>query len=532
MKQLLLHAGLIAAGLITAATAAAQNQTTVAITVVNSVTGAPVPSAIVVIGSELGVRASGRTDAGGVFKASLDTGGSFLLTESRKGYWMTGGAMGKAIEVKSGTENSIKVEMLPLGILAGRVVDQFGDPVRNVIVRTEDRMQSAGAGEYYQSLASTITDDLGEYRMAGVGPGKHYVAFEYNSSNMQRTTGIRVRPALVQTGALVLYPNAISLEEAQEIDFEAGVTKRLNDVRLNIQPAVTIRGMVKAPGLGAGAAAASGAKRYVSLERSSKLELTTYAAAQGGGVDSEGRFKFEVALPGQYLLKASDAGSGKTSKPLTVEVRDRDVAGLELELNISYELRGRIVLDGGGSLDFSKIMLNFGAAPVTIDAGGRFQTNLAGDKGTFVVQGLPAGWYVKEVLIGGKAVSGRVFAVESGTTDVAITLSSRGARLTVRVEGKPAVGHTAVVVLIPETGPMPDVESLPIAEARDASGVFVMPGVAPGAYRVYALDATNWLLVMRPEVLLEKHREAGTLIQVADGEEKTVVVRPAKVTFE
>ena len=56
--------------------------------------------------------------------------------------------------------------------------------------------------------------------------------------------------------------------------------------------------------------------------------------------------------------------------------------------------------------------------------------------------------------------------------------------------------------------------------------------VAPGAYRVFALDATNWALMMMPGVLMEKHRALGTLIQVAEGEQKTVMVQAAKIPLE
>ena len=516
MKRLLLAACAIAA--------VAQNPTTIGITVVNSITGAPIPAVTVVVSGERGGRVWGRTDAGGVFKAQLDTGGSFLLTESRKGYRMSGGATGKSIEIKSGIENSIRVEMLPLGILAGRVVDQFGDPVRSVIVSTEDRVEVPGVGEHYQSSATGMTDDLGEYRVADVGPGKHYVAFEYSSAHIQRTPGVRTRRDVPQTGGLVLYPSALGLDEAQEVEVGAGVTMRLNDVRLNVQPVVTIRGRVKA--------APTGTMTTLALERASKLALASFTAIQGVQIDSDGQFKVEVALPGKYVLLASDPSTGKTSKPLTLEIRDKDIAGLELELNTSYELRGRIALEGSGSLDFSKIRLSFGGTPVAIDSEGRFQSSLGGEKGAFFLQQLPAGWYVKEVLIGHKQVTGRVFEVGPGTTDVAITLSSRAARVTVRVEGKPVMGGAMMVVLIPENGPIPDPELLPHAEATDSSGVFVIPTVAPGAYRVFTLDVTNWALVMMPHVLVEKHREMGTLVQVAEGEQKTVVVQAARIPLE
>lgn len=87
---------------------------------------------------------------------------------------MAGGAvMGTKIEIKAGAETDVTVEMMPLGVVVSRVVDQYGDPVRHAIVRTEDKMSLPGQDQYYESYASALTDDLGQYRVADVEPGKH-----------------------------------------------------------------------------------------------------------------------------------------------------------------------------------------------------------------------------------------------------------------------------------------------------------------------------------------------------------------------
>lgn len=88
-----------------------------------------------------------------------------------------------------------------------------------------------------------------------------------------------------------------------------------------------------------------------------------------------------------------------------------------------------------------------------------------------------------------------------------------------------------VVALLPEHGEIPEVESTLNAKPNEA-GRFVLQAVPPGSYRVFTLDASNWALLMRPDILMEKHRAAATLISVAEGESKAFVVSPSKIPLE
>jgi hypothetical protein len=64
------------------------------------------------------------------------------------------------------------------------------------------------------------------------------------------------------------------------------------------------------------------------------------------------------------------------------------------------------------------------------------------------------------------------------------------------------------------------------------SGKFLVRAVPPGAYRVFTFDASNWALLMRPDVLLEKFRKLAPLIDVAEGERKEVVIRAQRLRTE
>lgn len=490
--------------------------------VVNSVTGTPIAGANVVLQHERDETLLGRTNAGGLFTGRMHSAGSHLLTVSRNGYRMTGGGMGKIVEAKTGSDTETTVEMLPLGVLAGRILDQYGDPVRHAIVRTEDVVSVPGQGQEYESFSAATTDDRGEYRIAEVEPGSHYVAVEYNSVDEERRSGTRMRYRWPQSGGLVLYPDAANIEQAQQVEVAAGATVRLNDIQLKIQRAVTVSGRIVPP--------PSDNRQSLSLTRTAKLALHSSPVVQGGGSEADGSFKMNV-LPGKYVLTASDVKTGKTSKALTVEVGDRDITGLQLELNAGYEINGRVIVDGQERIDFSKLTLNFGGPTVKFDAGGTFRTNLFGGKGSYVLQGLPEDWYVKTFVVGGRGITGRKFDVEQGMTDIILTLSPRGARISIGLESSAGALSVAYVLLLPESGEVPDFESILAAEP-DSSGSFIVRAVPPGSYRVFTLDASNFTLLMRPDILLEKHRNLAPLVSVTEGEQKRIVIPVVKIQPE
>ena len=477
-------------------------------------TGMPIAGASVVLNYGTGAVVWGQSDAEGIFAGKASSAGSHLLTVTRNGYRMTGESMGKGVEIKAGSENAIAVQMRPLGVVAGRIVDQYGDPVRRAIVRTEDKGTMPGTDQFYQSYSTGMTNDLGEYRIADIEPGKHYIVAEYNTRDLERTLGKASRYRWPVSGGLVVYPDAIDPADGQTIEVAAGATTRLGDIRLKIQPPMTISGKIKLT--------ASGKSVFLNLERRVKLALSTSPLVQGGRSEEDGSFRME-ALPGDYFLTASDPKTGKMSKPVTVLARDKNISGVELELTSSYEVRGRVVIEGPESIDLSRLMLNFGGPMMKIDQNGAFQANLQGNMAMVHLQGLTGAWYLREMVVGGKRMTGGPFEIQPGITDMVFNLASDGARISVELNG--AVGELPVVyvALLPETGPLPYLDSILHANA-DATGKFTLQAVPPGSYRIFTLNASNWALLFRPELLLEKYRKSAPLISVIAGERKQISI--------
>jgi hypothetical protein len=388
-------------------------------------------------------------------------------------------------------------------------------------VSIEDKVSAPGQDAFYQNYAGAVTDDLGEYRIPEVEPGKHYLAVEFNGGSAERNSGVRSSYRWPQVGGLVLYPDAAEMERAQQVEVAAGATLRLNDISLKIQRAVTISGHVKPT--------PAEPNQSLSLRRANGLALHSSPLVQGGGVEADGSFKM-TALAGRYILTASDGRSGKISMPLMLEVGEQDVTGLELELTSGYEISGRIAVDGREHIDFSQLLLNFGGAEVKVDSGGAFRTNLTEGRGRYIIQGLPDDWFVEKVLVAGKQIEGKQFVVNPGTSDITLTLNPRGASVSVTPQG-PGSEMTAMVALLRESGEFADPESV-LGAQSDGSGKFTVRAVPPGSYRVFTLDASSYLLIMRPDVLLEKYRGSAPLITVVEGERKEITLPVVKISLE
>ena len=208
---------------------------------------------------------------------------------------------------------------------------------------------------------------------------------------------------------------------------------------------------------------------------------------------------------------------------------------MELTLGEGYEISGRIVVDGSDHLDFSKVILHFMSDPAKIDSAGTFHVNAGSSEAGYMIQGLPEDWYVKDFNVEGRSIAGKVFQLEPGHTEVVLTLSPKGARVEITPEGVDdvdSVMRAAVFALLPERGIVDVNSTLVVERAAEPSGRFILHGVPPGDYRVFALDLSNWALLFDPGTLLEKYRQLAPLVTVAEGERKKIVVPPTRIPPE
>src|SRR3954471_23954520 len=95
---------------------------------------------------------------------------------------------GTIITVAAGqTINDIKFQMVPGGVIAGRVIDEDGEPLAGVMVQVLRASYQDGERRLEPAGGTVRTDDRGEYRIFGLLPRRYYV-------NATRRSGMEGSP--------------------------------------------------------------------------------------------------------------------------------------------------------------------------------------------------------------------------------------------------------------------------------------------------------------------------------------------------
>jgi len=69
----------------------------------------------------------------------------------------------------------LRIEITPTSSISGHVADQYGDPVASVPVKAGKVTYLPGQRQL-RSVQQVLTNDLGEYRLFGLQPGRYFVS--------------------------------------------------------------------------------------------------------------------------------------------------------------------------------------------------------------------------------------------------------------------------------------------------------------------------------------------------------------------
>jgi len=107
--------------------------------------------------------------------------GSYTVSVTRTGFVPQTYATGRAITpspiaVTAGQRTiSIDFALVPAGFIAGRIMDEDGTPFAGAIVDALITRSENGSDRLF-SVATSQTDDRGEFRLIGLAPGQYYVS--------------------------------------------------------------------------------------------------------------------------------------------------------------------------------------------------------------------------------------------------------------------------------------------------------------------------------------------------------------------
>jgi hypothetical protein len=450
---------------------------------------------------------------------------------------------GTTIAIRSGQR--IQNLWLPLaltGSISGRVFDNDDEPVANARVMAFEPNYRNGR-RVLNTVQSVRTNDMGEYRLFWLRPGRYYVGVIREELRMfsfsvhvtppehfgsrEDGSGPRISErklddgsVIEETDLLVYYGGGIDPNRAQAVELPAGSSVSAIDIPMGNARVRShhVKGIV---------VDGSGKPVGGALVRLVPIQPAPHTVIPNAEADRAGVFNIPGVIPGSYYIVAAvgasrgfsfnesifDISAG-TSAILPIDVPAQDVENLTVILKSPYSLAGRIAVEGTDPAntpwDMQRSRVFFVRDPDLLGLpAGRFggprpvapQPGVPSLDGNFVLNGFGDGSY--RVRVGGLPLTAYVKAIRFGARDVLnegivfdnppqgeleIVIGRDGGTLQgMTLNGRSEPVMNAIVALVPDT-PSRASAHLYKTAASDSSGGFTMKGIAPGNYKVFAWE--------------------------------------------
>src|SRR3984893_11613815 len=309
--------------------------------------------------------------------------------------------------------------MLPTAVISGRITDEDGDPMSGVRVVAQKKKPGKSTRE---SVGTEGTNDLGEYRIAGLFRGQYWIVAipppdfrDYEKQEKWSAGEAQPDTRYVNT----YYPGTYDAMLASAVTLKAGDEMPVN---FTLVPARTyrVRGIITG----------------VTAAQKPSVELFSKAGdsyrANANEIGPGGEFEVRGVAPGSYVLSAS---AGTDSQSLNarqdISVVAADVDGVRLVPQPSFTLAGHLHLEGNAAVDLTQYSANLRQAELPEDSGffmsqEFFGTNAPIDRlGNFEWKNVTPGNYIVQVY-GGDGQGFFLKSVKLGGRDIAIGFTASG----------------------------------------------------------------------------------------------------------
>ncbi len=494
------------------------------------------------------------TDASGRFLFTDIEPGRYRFSAYRNGY--VGQQFGQRgpnhpgtiLSLASGQRlRDVVFRLVRHAVIAGRVYDEDGEAVPGVMVNALRYSYRQGQRQLSQSQQAA-TNDLGEYRLFGLPPGRYYVSASYTPGII---VGVIGRSFVSATGmgtsgqdegyAPTYYPGTNEPEEAAPIDIRAGDEVPSVDFTLLPTRTVRVRGRVIN-------SIATGRRRNTSVALYPRKSPARgmFPFRNQTSVDPEGTFEISGVIPGSYVLVAMyfEEAVGYSAR-LPIEVGNTDVEGISLVIGPGVDLMGRVHVEGGApvsqqtqvvagaqeqdKLEMAEVRVflrSFGGLPMfggsssgrARDDGSFTLENVPHDRYRINVFGFPRDYYLKAARVSGEDVldEGLDLSLGAPSGPLEITISAAGGRIdgAVLTEEQEGFGG-ASVVLVPEERRR-DQRRFYKSTTTDQHGRFTLRGIPPGDYKLFAWEEIEHG-AYQDAAFLRRYEEQGEPVEVEEG---------------
>jgi Carboxypeptidase regulatory-like domain len=476
-----------------------------------------------------------KTTADGHFLLKNVPAGQYKLIVTRNGYVSQELGQkkpddpGAVFTLRQGQRITDLVFKLGLaGVITGKVFDEDGEPMVGVAVRAMRQVYTDGR-KSLQATTEQETNDLGEFRVFGLAPGRYYISAETLGWN--RVVGDREFSSSEKNSgergyAKVYYPNALEAASASSVYVKEGEEISSIDIFMREVTVYRVRGKVQYlfPHKG------TGDTQLVVAHRGQTTDWRPMAVQMVAKADSS--FEIPELAPGEYMVTAFFFDQGKSfSTQEDVDVVNADVNGLTLVIAPGVDIPGQLLWDGNPSLEGERTSIYLAPEDSGIWWGGgeahveekSLFTLKEVPQGTFRinVNGISKDCYIKEVQFGENVLPDHVLHAKRGVSgELRITISSKGARLQGIVANDESLPVAGVwVVAIPEESKR-SLRYLYKAVTTDQYGRYDLRGLVPGKYMIFAWDGVASGEWEDPEFLKTNGTKAVT-VEVSDSDTKS-----------
>ena len=454
--------------------------------------------------------------------------GTYLLEAEHQGYidGQFGDTDGRAVEIKltsAQTLSDINVTLTPQAVISGRVVNEDGDPWTHAQVNLFRSEWSHGHPKIHGFDGGSANDE-GEFRIGQIPPGKYYLAAEPDNGWEMKNRPSGKEVLLRQP---TWYPNSLDLEGATSIIVGPGIHISGLEIRLRRGSTHRIRGtLLGSDNISTDESNGPFGGRSILAERMSGAAVN----GRAGAIHSDGSFEIAGVPSGTYEIRVRQGLPPIGLGAMKVQVEDRDVDDVSIQLTPPRPVKGVIQIEEEGSMKPAGLTIrleSFGPSwgPSTVSrADGGFDFPQVGSERYRVIVGGNSGngFYLKQIRYGDAVSSEGTISLTGVGGSLVLLLSTRAARLTGATvsratadQSKSAIAK-AQVVLIPDGAP-----------ARlgtfDQTGTFTFQDLAPGPYKLYAFEGVPegaW----EDSDFMKELAGAGMEFRLAEGEVKSVDV--------
>lgn len=520
--------------------------------VVNAATGEPLRKAnLTMRRADVAMNTTGiptsyttSTDDGGQFSMKDIEPGRYRLMVDRTGFVRSEyGARGPTRQgatlmlAPKQKLSGIDFKLTPHAVIAGRVVDVDGEPVAGVQVSTMSWRYTQGRRQLMPQNAAS-TNDLGEFRVYGLAPGKYYLSANANRMGDMTAVDSSARQGPEEGYVPTYYPGTTDPASAAQVEVIAGQQLLGMEMRLSKARTVRVRGRMNNPINEPG--------RPTMLMLLPKGGFQSFALMNrtiASGAD--GRFEFRGVAPGSYVLTGSvmDGRTPNTAR-MPIEVGDRNVENVVLNIGSGFEVRAEVKVEGGtpNAVNLAAMMLSLGPAdPGQIMFGGQSSdrvtadgsvtlTNVSPDRYRVMLRPIPDGYYIKSIRMGEQDGLENGIDLSAGAGGVVRVVLAAGAAT---VDGavandkqEPAPGVT--VVLLPEKVALRENWQYTKTATTDQYGRFSFRGVDPGEYRAYAWDDIEQGAWLDPD-FIKLHESKGKRVKLQEAGKETLDLKVIRV---